>query len=112
MRLLRPHKDAVRALAREAMRLPPAGLALAAGPLRTSLQWMLAAARVEPWGALQPLQLKGLGLVYLSVLRVWLADDGEDQARTMAALDKALSRADSLAGRLRPRRSSEAAAEA
>lgn len=110
---LRPHKDAIRALAREALRTPPAALALAAGPLRNSLQWMLAAAKVESWGPLRPLQVKGLGLVYLSVLRVWLDDDGEDQARTMAALDKALSRADALAGRFRSRRPSDAnAAEA
>ncbi|MEQ9640189.1 MAG: TetR family transcriptional regulator [Alphaproteobacteria bacterium] len=105
---LRPHKDAIRALARETLRTPPAALALAAGPLRNSLQWMLAAAKVEPWGPLQPLQVKGLGLVYLSVMRVWLDDDGEDQAKTMAALDKALARAGSLAGRFRPRRKTEA----
>lgn len=104
---LGPHKDAIRALAREALRTPPAAVALAAGPLRESLQWMLAAAKIEPWGPFQPLQVKGLGLIYLSVLRTWLDDDGEDQAKTMAALDKALSRADSLVGRFRPRRRTE-----
>jgi hypothetical protein len=62
---------------------------------------MLEAARIQPWGLAAPLQLKGLGLVYLSVFRVWLNDDGEDLAKTMAALDKALGRVENLMGALR-----------
>ena len=106
---LRPHKPAVQALARELMRRPPAAALVAAGPLLASLQWMLTAARIEPWGPLQPLQVKGFALIYLTVLRVWLNDEGEDQAKTMAALDKALSRADSLVGRFRSGRHRAAA---
>jgi AcrR family transcriptional regulator len=106
---LKPYKPGVQALARALMRRPPAAALVAAGPLMASLQWMLTAARIEPWGPLQPLQLKGFALIYLSVLRVWLADDGEDQAKTMAALDKALRRADALVGRFRPGRRREAA---
>ncbi len=34
--------------------------------------------------------------MYLTVLRVWLDDDGDDLAKTMAALDKALGRVESL----------------
>jgi hypothetical protein len=75
---------------------------------------MLEAARIQPWGLLASLQLKGLGLLYLSVLRVWLRDEGEDKAQTMAALDKALGRVDSILGSLRrgPGRFSRSAEEA
>jgi AcrR family transcriptional regulator len=113
---LRPHKAGVRRLGRDLLRCPPAAAAFAAGPMAASLQWMLTAARIEPWGPLQPLQVKGLGLIHLSVLRVWADDDSEDQSKTMAALDKALDRADRLVGRLRRGRRrpppADAAAEA
>ncbi|MDP6343834.1 MAG: helix-turn-helix domain-containing protein [Alphaproteobacteria bacterium] len=98
---LAPYREGLAAVARDLPRDPPAMACLAAGPLRRSLEWMLVAARVEPWGALEPLQVKGLGLIYLSVLRVWFGDEGEDLAHTMAALDKALGRADALVGALR-----------
>ena len=91
------------AVARELPRDPCALACLAAGPGRRSLQWMLEAARIQPWGLAAPLQQKGLGLVYLSVFRVWLNDDGDDQAKTMAALDKALGRVEILMGALRRR---------
>lgn len=101
-----PYRDGLAAVARDLPRDPAAMACLAAGPMRRSLQWMLEAARIQPWGLLAPLQLKGLGLVYLSVLRVWLRDEGEDLAHTMATLDKALGRVDSILSSLRdgPRR--------
>jgi AcrR family transcriptional regulator len=43
---------------------------------------------------------KGLAAVYLSTMRVWVKDDTADQARTMAALDKGLDRAESVANAL------------
>lgn len=98
---LAPYKEGLAAVARELPRDPAALACLAAGPGRRSLQWMLEAARIQPWGLAAPLQLKGLGLVYLSVFRVWLNDDGEDLAKTMAALDKALGRVENLMGALR-----------
>ena len=98
---LAPYKDGLGAVTRDLRRDPASLACLAAGPGQRSLQWMLEAARIQPWGLAAPLQRKGLGLVYLGVLRVWLNDDGEDQAKTMAALDKALSRVDSILGALR-----------
>ena len=97
------YRAGLAAVARELPRDPCALACLAAGPGRRSLQWMLEAARIQPWGLAAPLQQKGLGLVYLSVFRVWLNDDGDDQAKTMAALDKALGRVESLMGALRRR---------
>ena len=98
---LAPYKDGLEAVVRDLRRDPASLACLAAGPGQRSLQWMLEAARIQPWGLAAPLQRKGLGLIYLGVLRVWLSDDGEDQAKTMAALDKALSRVDSILGALR-----------
>ncbi|MBT4043864.1 MAG: TetR family transcriptional regulator [Rhodospirillaceae bacterium] len=103
---LAPYRDGIAAVARDLTRDPGALACLAAGPGRRSLQWMLEAARIQPWGLAAPLQIKGLGLVYASVLRVWLTDEGEDLSKTMAALDKALGRVESILSTLRrgPRR--------
>jgi len=103
---LAPYRDGLAEVARDLPSDPGAMACLAAGPMRRSLQWMLEAARIQPWGLLAPLQLKVLGLIYLSVLRVWLHDEGEDLAHTMATLDKALGRVDNILGSLRrgPRR--------
>ena len=98
---LAPYKDGLAAVVRDLRRDPASLACLAAGPGQRSLQWMLEAARIQTWGLAAPLQRKGLGLVYLVVFRVWLNDDGEDQAKTMAALDKALSRVDRILGALR-----------
>jgi hypothetical protein len=74
---------------------------------------MLTGAGVDSWGPLQPLQLKGLGLVYLAALRAWFGDDSADLAPTMAALDKGLARAEAVLAMLPgvSRRETEAAAE-
>ena len=98
---LAPYKDGLKVVVRDLRQDPASVACLAAGPGQRSLRWMLEAARIQPWGLAAPLQRKGLGLVYLVVLRVWLNDDGEDQAKTMAALDKALSRIDRILGALR-----------
>ena len=61
---------------------------------------MLEAAGLAAGGARGVLRIKGLALVYLASLRVWLKDESADKARTMAALDKQLRRAESLMQRL------------
>ena len=98
---LAPYRDALAKLARDLPQDPAAMACLATGPMRRSLQWMLEAARIQPWGPLAPLQLKGLGLIYLGVLRIWLEDESEDLAHTMATLDKSLGRVDSILSALR-----------
>lgn len=95
-----PYKDGIRAVVRDLLREPLVLVCFAAGPIRRSLEWMLAGAGVDPWGPLQPLQLKGLGLVYLATLRAWFQDDSPDLARTMAALDKGLARVEAVLGML------------
>ena len=65
--------------------------------LLRSLAWMAAAAGVDTSGLLGVLRVKALGAAYLVVLRAWLADESEDKARTMAALDRALKNLEMIA---------------
>jgi len=57
-----------------------------------SLRFMLEAAGLNSEGPLGSLKLQGLALAWTHVFHVWLADDSADSAKTMAALDKELSR--------------------
>lgn len=57
-----------------------------------SLRFMLEAAGLNSEGPLGTLKLQGLALAWTRVFHVWLADDSPDSAKTMAALDKELSR--------------------
>ena len=96
---LDPYKDAVATVAFD--QAPDPLLALASAcQLRRSLALMLEAAGLDSGGARGALRVKGLGLIYLAALRVWLRDESADKARTMAALDKQLRRAESLIRRL------------
>jgi len=105
-----PYKDGIAAILRDLSRDPAALACFAAGPARRSLDWMLAAAGAPSWGPLQPLQRKGLGLIFANALRTWLRDDSPDLAKTMAAVDRGLARADSML-RLLPRGRRPAAGE-
>ena len=62
--------------------------------LRRSMRWMLEAADLSSAGLRGQLRIKALCALYLSMLRVWLHDDSEDMARTMAVLDRRLRRLD------------------
>jgi AcrR family transcriptional regulator len=114
---LRPYKDGVAAILRDCGG-DPLALLCGGARLKRSMSWTLEAAGLSSHGLLGQARAKGLAVVYLATLRRWLADDTADMSRTMAALDKHLSRAEALAGlcgRLGgrgPRRASEAAAAA
>jgi hypothetical protein len=60
---------------------------------------MLEAASLDASGVRGALRARGLALVWLATLRAFLADESEDLGSTMAALDKALKRAEPF-GRL------------
>lgn len=92
---LNPHRAAMAALARELPFDPPAA-ARAACRIARSLKSALDTAGLPARGPLGLAQIKGLGLIYLYALRVWLADDSADLSATMAALDKGLRAAESL----------------
>lgn len=91
---LKPHKDGVRAILRDSVGDPAALLGLPV--LRRSMTWMLEASGISSAGCRGHLIGDATVALYLAVLRVFLADDSPDLGRTMAALDRALRRAESL----------------
>jgi AcrR family transcriptional regulator len=88
--VLGPYKKALQSIYASG----PADLALA-GPVLSSMHWMLEAAGIGTDGAGGGLRVTGLATVYASVFRTWLEDDDPGHARTMAALDRRLRRGES-----------------
>jgi AcrR family transcriptional regulator len=87
--ILKPHRAAVRSLARSARRDPPLALALNRLSLR-SQKWMLAAG-INSAGLSGHMRAQGLVMVMARTLNVWFEDDDPGLARTMAALDRELA---------------------
>jgi AcrR family transcriptional regulator len=83
-----PYRAAIGSLMRSATRNPGLALALNGLAVRTQ-QWMLAAAGISAAGPIGMLRAQGLALMFAGVVRTFI-DDDEDNARTMAALDRAL----------------------
>ena len=94
---LQAHRAGVLALLRALPADPPTALLLALAT-RRSMRWMLEAAGIPTRGIHGELRVKGLVAVWLWTIRAWRADDNEDLAATMAALDAALRRAEQAAG--------------
>lgn len=92
---MRPDREAIRAILLETAADPcmwPRGARRIAG----SVALMLEAAGVSSSGMIGRIRVKGLAGIYLAVLKTWLDDDSEGGDRTMAALDRALGRAESV----------------
>ena len=96
---LAPYRDGLSAVARDVGRDPLAALC-GLGKLARSMALMLEAAGVSSSGIAGALRTKGLGAIYLATMRDWFRDDSADKARTMAALDARLRRAEAWAHRL------------
>lgn len=91
---LAPHKAAVAAILRDIID-PSVGL-VGLPALARSMAWTFEAAGIPVTGLGGLLRVQGLALIYANAARVWLRDDTADLAKTMAALDKGLRRAESL----------------
>ncbi len=89
-----PYKPALKNIARDLSR-DPVALATLLRPALQSLGWMLEAAGIDASGLRGSLRVRGLALIWAAAFRVWL-DDGEDQAKTMAELDRRLRQAEEL----------------
>jgi AcrR family transcriptional regulator len=94
---LSPHKAAVRAIARDVPADPLAALC-GVPALLNSMAWMLELSGVSTTGWRGRARTKLLLGVYLSVLRVWFADETADMTKTMAALDARLRRGERWLG--------------
>lgn len=95
--VVQAHRGGVLALARTLPADPCIAALLVAANLR-SMGWMLEGAGISARGPLGRLRRKGLLAVWLATLRAWRDDTGEDLSATMAALDRALSRAERMEG--------------
>ena len=102
---LKPHREGLRAVLASLPGDPMGALALMAGPGQRTMRLALESAGVSTGGIAGALRMKALGLAYARTFRIFLNDDSADLSKTMAALDKALSGLDRLAGRFRNGRS-------
>ena len=94
--ILGVHKDAVASIIRASLRGNPKTIAAGASALRRAMAQLLDLCGEPSSGLCRQFKLRALGLIYFYVLRVWLADDTPDTGKTMAALDKALARAETI----------------
>jgi ubiquinone biosynthesis protein COQ9 len=90
------HRAGVLALFRALPAEPPTALLLALAT-RWSMRWLLEAAGIPTRGLRGELRVKGLVAVWLWTMRAWRGDETEDLSATMAALDRALGRAERAA---------------
>lgn len=94
--ILAEHRQPVAAILRD-MLSDPAGAVAAAPEVVRLMGSILEQAGVPSGGPVGWLRRKGLAGVWLATLYVWARDDSPDNARTMAALDSNLRRAESAA---------------
>jgi hypothetical protein len=81
----------------ESFKSDPKQLIIGLPHLCKSMSWMLEAAGMDTLGLGGAARLFGLTGIYIKNLKVWVSDESADLGKTMASLDKDLSRAESLA---------------
>lgn len=94
--VLQAHRDGLSAISRD-LRRDPIGALSHLPQLERSMRWTLEAAGLDAGGIFGLARVRVLGLLYLTVLRIWLRDDTTDMARTMKALDSRLGQLEQLA---------------
>ena len=97
---LTPYRSGLESISRD-LRNDPVGGARSM-PAPPALSGMDAGSGRHPigWDRGHALRVKGLGVIYLMVFRVWLTDDSADLSRTMAALDARLRQAEQFSNSL------------
>lgn len=97
---LAPHREGILRMQRDLMRDPLSALLLSP-ILMASMAWTLEGAGVSTAGFQGALRVQGLAGVWIAAARAWEGDDSVDLGPTMASLDRALDRAESIARTLR-----------
>jgi AcrR family transcriptional regulator len=97
---MQPHRAGILRLLEDIRRDPLLSLALAP-TMAQGMGWMLEAAELDPNGPAGLLRLNGLLGVWVATLRAWEKDETVDLGPTMAALDRALDRAEQIARTIR-----------
>ncbi len=93
---LEGRQAAIRSMTRDAAR-DPLGTACLGARFLKSMALSLQAAGVSAEGCKGAIRAKALAVIQMNAARVWITDDDPGMARTMAALDKGLARAEKLA---------------
>ena len=94
-----PYKLGLQGVA-EGVRREPLTAAALNGVVINSMRFMLAAAGVDVEGNMAGIKLQGMAVAWRRVTEVWFEDDDPGQARTMAALDRELSKGETWVARL------------
>ncbi len=90
-----PHKRALRRIG-YAMRSDPLSMAALNRSALNSMRYMLAAAGVPTEGSLGFVKLQGSVIALANVMETWFDDDDPTQAKTMARLDRELTRGERI----------------
>ena len=93
---MQPHRAGIVRLLRDLPREPLVAARLLGG-LGRSMAWMLEAAEIDPRGLAGLARVEGTVAIWLAVVRAWMGDPSMDLGPTMAALDRALDRAEQVA---------------
>jgi AcrR family transcriptional regulator len=109
---MQPHRAGILRFLAD-MRRDPSLAALLGPQLALSRRWMLDAAEIGGSAGQRRALALGLVAVWLAAVRAWAEDGSEDLGPTMAALDRALDRAEQIARTLRllPAEAADAAPE-
>lgn len=92
---MQPHREAIRAIVKGSA-VDPWMLFGSAPHLLKTAALMLEVAGISASGPVGRIKAKGVAVVYLAAFRTWLRDDSTDMGKTMATLDRVLSRAEGL----------------
>lgn len=96
---LAPYRDALKRIV-PALRRDPLALGALNGLALNSQRYMLESAGVDTEGPMGAVKLQGAVLVFARVLDTWLEDEDPGFAKTMAALDRELTRGGRIIGGL------------
>ena len=94
-----PHRESLRVIFRD-LAIDPLSWPCGGARLLKTVTLILESAGISASGPIGRLKAKGMAAVYVAALRAWLKDESPDMAKTMAALDRSLRRAEWVAGRL------------
>ena len=97
---MQPHRAGVVRLLEELRGEPAVAVTLLA-TLPRSMARLLEAAEIEASGLFGALRVQGTTGIWLATVRAWVQDDSADLGATMAALDRALDRAEQIARSVR-----------
>jgi ubiquinone biosynthesis protein COQ9 len=97
--VMAPYKPALKRIACH-LRCRPGEASLLACSTMASQYWMLAGAGAKLSGPRAAMGVTGLAAVYGKVFEVWLEDSSPSLDRTMAALDRALSKSERMMAKM------------